>query len=134
MNIKELPQPTSKDFILHEITTINHRPHLYCITPKHLLPNEMYLDKDTIQKAEKQGAKCGIYYNPNNPKQYTNRWKKGFIRCNLPYTEHASDTVLVIKAIADKEIKELEGLQDYLLSIKPILETNKIDGVAFIKS
>ena len=134
MDIKDLPQPKSKDFKLHEITTINHKPHPYCITPKHLLPDEMYLNEQTITEAEKQGATCGMYYNPQNPKEYANHLKNGFVRCDLPYNEHTSDKVLFIKALVNKEIKDLTGLQKYLLSIQPILEKNKIDGVAFIKN
>jgi len=128
--IKKIPKPESKDFELRSIDNVNHKPHPYCITSKHLLPDTMYLNADTIKEAEKQGAHCGMY---TRGKEYRNSYADGFQGCTIPYDQHTSDKVLLIKALVDKPIDKLDGLQDYLKSIVDVLKELKIDGVAFIE-
>lgn len=126
-------KPTSKDFELASIESVNHKPHPYCITPKHLEGDHMFLDEAAILEAESKGAKCGTYYNPSNPKEYCNYSKRGFVRCELSLKDHTSEKALFIRALVEKQIKDLEGLQEYLLKIKPELEVQGISGVAFVK-
>ena len=124
-------KPKSKDYKLEDITNVNHKPHPYCITPKHLSVDSMYLDDRTIKEAEKEyGARCGMYVKGD---KYTNQFSHGYKRCEIPYEEHTSDKVLFIKALVDKPIKELSGLQSYLKSIMPIMEKLHIDGVVIIE-
>lgn len=129
--LKQIPVPKSKDFKLDSIDNVNHNPHPYCITPKHLSSDRMYLDNDAIKEAEKKGAHCGMYTSPDG-KQYVNNDRLGWIPCSIPYDEHTSDKVLFIKALVNKEVKDLYGLRTYLKRIKPIMKKLKIDGVAFI--
>jgi len=128
--LKKFPAPKSKDFELGSIDSVNHKPHPYCITPKHL-GEHMYLDSNTIMDMEKNhGAHCGMYVGPDG--RYTNGFKSGYSRCNVPYDEHTSDKVLFIQALVDKEVKDLKGLQSYTKSILPIMKKLKIDGIAFV--
>jgi hypothetical protein len=130
--LKEFKVPESKEYRLEDIQNVNHKPHPYCITPKHLTGESMYLGEKEIRDAEKNhGARCGIYVSPDG-KQYKNAFKSGWKKCNLSYDEHTSDRVLFIKALVDKEVKDLENIQDYLKSIAPKMKELKIDGVAFI--
>ncbi len=128
--LSKIPQPKSKDFKLDDIHNVNHNPHPYCITPKHLLPNEMYIDNRTIKEAESQGARCGMW---TKGKKYRNGFISGGTRCDLSHDEHTSDKVLFLKALVDKPIKELSGLNAYLKKIVPVMKRLKIDGVGFIE-
>ena len=129
--LKKIPKPESKDFRLESIDNVNHKPHPYCITPKHLLPDEMFLNADTIREAERQGAHCGMYHNYDGSK-YSTKMEHGYQPCHIPYDQHTSDKVLFVKALVDKPIKDLDGLQDYLKSIVDVLKGLGIAGVAFI--
>lgn len=130
--LKKFTPPESKEYRLEDIQNVNHKPHPYCITPKHLTGESMYLGEKEIRDAEKKhGAHCGMYTSPDG-KQYINRFKSGWHQCNVPYDEHTSDRVLFIKALVDKEVKDLENIHDYLKSIAPKMKELKIDGVAFV--
>jgi len=87
-------------------------PHPYCITPKHL-GGSMYLDAHAIKDAESHGAHCGI---------------RG---CKLSFDEHKS--ALLIECDFDGEVKDIPGLQDYLLSIKDMTNADGYVGFAFIR-
>lgn len=89
-------------------------PHPYCITPKHLRADSMYLNADTIRLAEKDGAHCGT---------------RG---CKLSYDEHKSALLIEINS-DEKELKDVPGLQDYLLSINDMAIADGYAGYAFIK-
>jgi hypothetical protein len=128
--LKKIPKPESKDFKLESINSVNHKPHPYCITPKHLLPDTTYLNEATIKEAERQGAHCGMFTRGN---QYRNGYEDGFQPCHIPYDQHTTDKVLFIKALVDKPVDKLDGLQDYLKSIVDVMKELKIDGVAFIE-
>jgi len=131
-DLKKFTPPKSKEYRLEDIQNVNYKPHPYCITPKHLSGDHMYLGEAEIKEAEeKHGAKCGIYVSPDG-KDWQNSFKSGYHRCEVPYAEHTSDRVLFIKVLVDKEIKDLKGLKTYLKSIAPTMKKLKIDGVAFI--
>lgn len=129
--LKKIPVPKSKDFKLDSITNVNYKPHPYCITPEHLETADMYLNETSIREAEKNGVRCGMYVKGD---KYCNHPESGYTRCDVPYDEHKSDKVLFIKALVDKEIKDLSGLESYLKKIKHMLEELGIDGIAFIAS
>lgn len=128
--LKKFPMPKSKDFKLESINNVNHKPHPYCITPKHL-GKHMYLDSNTIKDMEENyGASCGMYIGPNGT--YSNNYKSGYTRCTISYDEHTSDKLLFIKILVNKELKDLKSLEVYCKSILPIMKKLKIDGIAFV--
>ena len=96
-------------------------PHPYCITPKHLSRNRIYLDADAIREAESNGAKCDIC---------KHQYNKGLIPKILSFDEHKK--ALLIEC--DIEIKDNSELKDYLLKIKDDTEKDGFVGFAFIKS
>jgi len=81
-----------------EITSINHKPHPYCITSKHLKYNDsMYLGGEQIKRMEKKhGCMCGMYTNGNG-KWANGRTESCKIKCNIQYEEHTADKVIVMK-------------------------------------
>ena len=53
------PVPEGAPFKLLEVRE-QCIPHPYCITPKHLQhADSMYLNAESIERAEKKGARCG---------------------------------------------------------------------------
>ena len=137
--LDKIPKPKTKDFELVEITRINHRPHPYCITPQHIAyASDNYsgmLGEYAIVEAEKNGkASCGMYSNESG--RWMNRRTFEYNRkCTATYHEHISDKVLAIRAlVTGKEIKELDGIQEYLKSIQSKLLELKVDGIIFIKA
>lgn len=130
--LKKFPAPLFDEYKLESINDVNHKPHPYCITPRHLTGEGMCLDEAAIKTAEKDhGARCGMYVSSDG-KQTHNGPKSGYSRCQVPYDEHTSDKVLFVKALVNKEIKALRGINNYLKSLTPLMEKYKIDGVAFI--
>ena len=102
---------------------INHKPHLYCITEKHITDNYVVIDSNTINSLErKHGCMCGMYVNPTNPDKYTNGYKKGWNKCNVPYNEHTSETALWIEVTKDtntvKINEEMKVLSDLISKSK----------------
>ena len=90
-------------------------PHPYCITPKHVAVaadhHSGILDDGAVEDAERRGAKCGV---------------RG---CNLGYREH--ETAILVQVDDDRELKDVPGLKEYLLSIKERAEADKVAGFAF---
>ena len=115
--------PKNAQFEIKEVKKVSV-PHPYGITPKHILPNRMYLNKETIKEAESQGAECFIC--------------KGRVKAGVQdriYTseEHNEQKTLFLQMkTPEKDLNKVEGLNKYLMKIKPILKKKRIDGVAFI--
>lgn len=90
-------------------------PHPYCVTDRHVAVAADYhfgiLNEGTIKDAEKKGARCGV---------------RG---CVLSYDKH--EKVLVIQVASDKQLQDVPGLQDYLLSIKDMATKDGYVGFAF---
>jgi len=95
-------------------------PHPYCITPKHLKNAGMYLGKEEIIKAEKNGAVCGTCY----------EIKRKTGKPILSYDEHKHGLLIECK----KEINFNKELHAYLLKIKDNATKNGYIGFAFIKA
>ena len=115
MELSQLPEiDKDLDFKLDKIEK-RALPHYYCITPEHLKYNDgIYLGKEQIERMEKyNNVKCGIK------------------NCNVPYNEHKEVEILFIAVKDNKDLNAISGLNDYLVKIKPILEENKIEGIAF---
>lgn len=98
-------------------------PHPYCITPKHLeYADSMFLNETSIARAEQRGAVCDIcrklVRNGDQPEI-------------LSHSAHESHTTLFIQADDNSDLNAVEGLHEYLLSIKPKAESLGIQGFAF---
>lgn len=109
--LKSWPIPSGAQFTLHEITTVNHKPHPYTIGPKHLEASSGILDESVCRRVP-----CAHPY------------------CSTSYENHTHETVAVIQVSADGELADVPGLHDYLLSVKAKAEELGIDGFVFTKA
>ena len=92
-------------------------PHPYMIMPGHIgvAADDFFgrIGKEAILAAEKKGIYCGIC--------------KG----NLKYEQH--ETALLVAVKWDGKLNDAPGLKEYLLECKPLCESDKFAGFAFIK-
>ena len=95
-------------------------PHPYCITPKHLEHcGSMYLNRDTIRRAEEKGAVCDIC------RKAVKQGKQDKV---LSIDEHEEALLVNCKA----EISPVpDELHQWLLGIKDEAERNGYAGFAF---
>ncbi len=96
-----------------------HNPMPYCITPRHLEGEGMYLDEDRIREAEKRyGAHCGI------------RMDNGGL-CQVPYDDHHSG--LIIQCLKEPKNDSPTGkeLQAYMKKIMKFPHFKKHGYVGF---
>lgn len=102
-------------FEFKSITNVNHNPHPFMIGSKHIMfCSENYggiLGDSCIQ--DKRFPTCS---HPG---------------CNLGYESHTSDKVLFLSLL--KDLAE-DTAQSCLLSLKGILEADKIDGISFVET
>ena len=108
-----------------EITSINHKPHPYCITEKHLkYNNSMYLGSEQIRRMEKKhGCMCGMYTDGNG--RWSNKRTKKYNRkCNIPYDEHTADKVVVMRLFVELDSLPFEIPEELLNEMEKL----KIDG------
>ena len=97
-------------------------PHPYCITPKHLTGQSMYLGKEEIRDAEKyHDAKCDIC---------RKLYKKGKQERILTIDEHEIALLVKIKDKSYSTPGDVPGLREYLRSIKELTESDKFVGYA----
>jgi len=128
--IEEIPKPDADlPFSLSHVEKILI-PHPYCITPRHVeYASDHFggiLSEEAIREAEREvDAVCGICL-----KQF----REHLIPKILPYDEHKEQVVLFISVPDNDELEKLDGLQEYLVAIKPKLEELHIDGVAFVNN
>ena len=123
--LKQIPVSTFEDIELVELHDII-KPHTYMITPKHLLPDRMYLNEDSIREAEKtNGAVCDICKHAN---------RRDPSLPILSFDQHKKEaTIVFIKINAkDREPKDIPHLQEYLKSIADKLTELGIDGVSLV--
>jgi hypothetical protein len=119
--IDKIPKPKVGHIKLLSVDKIMV-PHPYCITPKHLTGESMYLTKEIIRDAEKKyGAVCDIC---------RHLVKQGKQKVVLNFDEHQDGLTLFIE-VPKGDLNEVEGLKKYLLEIKPVLRDLGIEGVAF---
>jgi len=124
----EIPKPSANAlFEIKEIKKVSI-PHPYMITPKHIaVASDKFsgmLGEPAIEEAEKKGVYCDIC---------KHRVSKGLQSEIIPYSEHKEQKTLFLQMKTDeKDLNKVEGLHSYLLKIKPLLEKEKIEGVAFI--
>lgn len=119
--IDKIPKPKVGHITLLSVDKIMV-PHPYCITPKHLTGESMYLTKEVIRDAEKKhGAVCDIC---------RRLVKQGKQKSILNFDEHQEALTLFIE-VSKGDLNEVKGLKEYLLEIKQVLRDLGIDGVAF---
>lgn len=122
--LKQIPKPDVPHIRVIEIRKISV-PHPYCITPKHIAyASDHYygiLNKSAIEEAEKHGAKCDICRKINR------KYGKPIV----PYDEHITQKTLFIEVPQNRDLNAIEGLNAYLMKIKPTLESLNIEGIAF---
>lgn len=106
--------PEGATFELQKVKTIV-QPHPYCITPKHLEYNDsVYLNADTIARAESKGAHCGV---------------RG---CQLSYAKHEPILTAFIRVpVKLRKLDDVPGLHQWLLDNKAACEALGIQGFAF---
>jgi hypothetical protein len=119
----QLPKPGRKlPFHLLKVEDV-YLPHPYCITPKHLeYADSMFLNEDTITRAEAKGAKCDIC---------KRLYKAGRQREILPLSDHTRQKALFIEVEDNRDSDRVKGLRQYLSKIKPLAEKLGIKGFAF---
>jgi hypothetical protein len=126
----KIPKPDVEHIKILEVKEITV-PHPYCITPKHLQFNEgMYLD---IEGAEQRSREMF----PNDRRKWAvcdickHEYSKGLRSDILPLSEHKKNVTLFLEVPKTENLNEVEGLNNYLKTIKPVLEQLHIDGIAF---
>jgi len=99
-------------------------PHPYCITPKHLTGDHMYLGAPEIREAEqKHGAVCDICRKQLNA---------GQIQKILTYDEHKQAILISCKKdLKNKDGKVSKELHTFLLAIKELAQADGFEGFAF---
>lgn len=108
--------PVGSTFKLDKIEKVA-MPHPYCIGPKHLeYADSMYLNAETIEHAERKGAKCCICKEQGK---------------NLSFKEHETSLTLFISVQQNRDLNAIPGLHAYLLSIKRAASELGIQGFAF---
>ncbi len=110
------------------VSDINHKPHPYCLTEKHLGKHTI-IDRAAIIEAEKDGAHCGIYTGPNG--EIYNGYKRGYTPCHVPYEDHTSDNVLFLKL--KRDVKNDEAVAALKSMIK-VLGDDFVDGFTFVET
>lgn len=95
-------------------------PHPYCIGSRHVGWAADHfsglLGKEAILDAERHGIKCCTC--------------KG----KLSYEQHEQALLVAVNDPENRELKDVPGLQEYLLSIKEQCEKDGYAGFAFIKA
>ena len=119
--IEKIPKPKAGHIKLLKIEEI-FVPHPYCITPRHLTGESMYLDDQSIRDAEKNNnAACDIC---------RKLVKQGRQEHIFLFDEHQQSLTLFIE-VPKGELNSITGLNEYLFKIKPVLLKLGIDGIAF---
>ena len=125
----ELAPPIGLSFRLGRPKTICI-PHPYCITPKHVHVAAEYftgvLSKEAIIRAEQLGAVCGTCRENS---------KRGIDQGVLSYKAHETMNALQVVLPNDhpKNLKEIPGLEQWLLSINAKAESWGVQGFVFPK-
>lgn len=110
---QEITSKLKNRFIIEDITNVNHKPHPFMLGPKHIkFASDNYsgmIGDSCIE--DKNFPKCS----------HTN--------CYLTYKEHTSDKVLFLKLTKNITNKTANTI---LKSLTPVLEKEKMDGIAFV--
>jgi hypothetical protein len=103
---------------MKDIMSINHEPHPYVITPKHVeyasKNNSGQLSEDTIREVEKE-----------------NKGKCGHKDCTFPYDEHNADTVMFLRL---KRNGTSEEANTELKEMAKLMVHDMIDGFVMVET
>ena len=121
-------------FTIKSIQAVNHKPHPYCITEKHITGQYVVLNDTTIKEQEREAGKslCGMYINPDNPKEYTNGHKRGWIKCDKLLDEHTADMDCFLKQQKNATVVQLNAEMVKLEEFRKQKDI-KYDGYALIE-
>jgi hypothetical protein len=118
------PVPEGSTFVLQRVVT-HTTPHPYCIGPGHVgvAADEFggILGEAALDEAERQGIYCQMVV------------RGSYGKCGLPRHEHKTELSLLIETPVklEKNLKEVPGLHEYLMSIKDVAEAAGITGFGF---
>ena len=102
----QLEELSAGVFTVHDITEINHKPHMYTIGAKHV-----------VHASKNNG--CMTHIGCAHP------------HCGMDYVSHTFDTVVALKLLRNVTSDEANDvMQAYL----PIMEKEGIDGAIFIET
>jgi len=124
---------------LFKVFDYTFKPHPYMITPYHSEnnPHYMYIGKEQIEQMESDihHSLCGWGRTASGKYE-----KKGQTACDLLYAEHERVLLVSIEPNTYSEIfdktylKESKNeLNEYLMSIKDLIEKDGFIGVGFVK-
>jgi hypothetical protein len=121
--LKHLPPvPEGAAFRVAGTTTVNHKPHPFCITPKHVAYASDHCGGMLGEEACK-AAPCGIG-RPGSP-------IRGEDPCHLSYEEHTHDVALVVIVNHDGDLNEVPGLKEWVVAVNPTAKEHGIGGYLF---
>lgn len=123
------------DLLVHfnvlNINSVNHKPHPFCITEKHI---ERYtsISGESIRELEKKTGKssCGMYVSSDG-NQYANHSQPGWSKCDKFYDEHTSNKVMFLQL--KENISDAQAKED-LLKLENLMTENNIDGFTFVET
>jgi len=97
---------------VHDLTTINHRPHPYTIGTKHIAhASDNY--RGILDERTMQSLPCA------------------YPGCNLTYEEHTSNKVIALKLLGNYSHGRVQVV---LRSTLPLTEEHGVDGFIFIEN
>jgi hypothetical protein len=113
--IQQAQQIIEGVFKVLSIDNVNHKPHPYCIGPKHLKyasdRHSNVLSEDVIREGEKKGVYCAV---PG---------------CTLDYDEHTSNTVMMIQLVRHAHTDEV---QELLNKVNKVIDGTGIEGYTLV--
>ena len=105
-----------ESFHFDAIININHKPHHYMITPRHIKYCECgILDEKSIKWMEKN-----------------HKVKCGHENCQLTFEQHTSDTVIAVKCYREDWNKDL--LREIVIEHEQDAKKLGVDGFVFVRS
>jgi hypothetical protein len=113
----KITAPEGAVFAVQEkILTVNHKPHVFVVGPKHFEHASKY-HSGTLGNATLDVVPCA------HP------------RCGLLYAKHTYESALVVLVPEEykADLNTVPGLRDWLITLKPQLEEEKLAGVTFLQ-
>lgn len=112
--------PRSEFAYVDAVINVNFDPHPFTVGPEHV-----------VYASDHCGGMLGEDVMRKIPCANGGHRLAGIPRCNLPYEAHKSDKVAFIKLTRNASKEEM---QEWLKSIVPWMESEKIDGVTFVET
>jgi uncharacterized protein with ATP-grasp and redox domains len=120
-------------FLVKSVMDVNHKPHIFCITEKHVVYASdncggMLSDSAIKEYEKKHGPSCGMYVKGNN---IANHRISGYEKCTIPYSQHTSDNICFLQLLRNGT-KE-EG-QTILKDLVDSIGEKFIDGFSLVET